>query len=498
MEIRRPRPNLKLLSQYRAMISYLGLMLGLAGSMMLLPLLVILVWPEEIPYVVHFLVPGLVLMVGGTVVYYRFRQHDIVLTMQDGGLIVLLSWMGACLFSSWPLMAIEDLTFTQAVFEAVSGWTTTGLSVVDVTTATHMTLLWRSTMQLIGGAGFAIIMLIALAGPVGIGLPTAEGRGEQLLPHVRGSARLVFLMYSVYVVVGIGAYRVAGMNWFDAVNHAFAAVSTGGFSTRPESIGDWNSIRIEAVSLPLMFLGNFNFLTAYLLWRGRVKAVWRNGEVRFVAVFLSLWVLLLFLLVCWGLYPNLEKSIRVAVFAAVTCITTTGFSTVTYTNWNAFGILLLIIGMLIGGGVGSTAGGMKQFRILLLCKAIGWEIRRALLPASAVVEPSVWHGEERQYVSDTQLRGVAVFVFLYLLAGVVGTAILTAHGIPLQEAWFEFASAQGTVGLSIGVTRPDAPSLVLWTQTVGMFLGRLEFLIVFEGIVKMWQDLPVLGRSLRS
>jgi trk system potassium uptake protein TrkH len=141
---------------------------------------------------------------------------------------------------------------------------------------------------------------------------------------------------------------------------------------------------------------------------------------------------------------------------------------------------------------------MKQFRIALLCKAIGWEIRRALLPASAVIEPSVWHGEERRYVSDTQLRGVAVFVFLYLLACVVGTAILAAHGIPLQEALFEFASAQGTVGLSIGVTRPDAPPLVLWTQTVGMFLGRLEFLIVFEGLVKIWRDVPVLGRSLRS
>jgi trk system potassium uptake protein TrkH len=498
MDTRHPRPNPKLLSQYRAVMSYLGLTLGLAGGVMLVPIFVVFVWPEETPYLGHFLVPALLLIVGGTVVYYRCRQHEVVLTMQDGGLIVLLSWVGACLVSSWPLTAIEGLTFTQAVFEAVSGWTTTGLSVVDVTTAKHMTLLWRSTMQLIGGAGFAIIMLIALSGPVGIGLPAAEGRGEQLLPHVRESARVVFLIYSAYVVVGIGAYVLAGMHWFDAVNHAFAAVSTGGFSTRPESIGYWNSLRIEAVSLPLMFLGNFNFLTAYLLWRGRVQAVWQNAEVRFMAVFMPVCALLLFLLVCWGFYPSLGKSVRVAVFEAVTCITTTGFSTVTYTDWNAFGILLLIVGMLVGGGVGSTAGGMKQFRIALLCKAIGWEIRRALLPASAVIEPSVWHGEERRYVSDTQLRGVAVFVFLYLLACVVGTAILAAHGIPLQEALFEFASAQGTVGLSIGVTRPDAPPLVLWTQTVGMFLGRLEFLIVFEGLVKIWRDVPVLGRSLRS
>ena len=465
---------------------------------MLVPLLVVLVWPEEKQYIAHFLVPGLFLIMSGMVLYFRYKQQETVLTVQDGGLIVLLSWTAACLFSSWPLMAIEDLSFTQAVFEAVSGWTTTGLSVVDVTHAKHVTLLWRSTMQLIGGAGFAIIMLVALTGLVGTGLPAAEGRSEQLLPHVRESARLVFLIYSVYVLIGIGAYIVAGMHWFDAVNHAFAAVSTGGFSTHPESIGYWNSISIEVVSLPLMLLGSLNFLTAYLLWRGRVQAVCHDGQVRFTVVFLPLCAFLLFLLVCWGLYPSLEKSLRVAVFEAVTCITTTGFSTVTYTDWNAFGILVLILGMLVGGGTGSTAGGMKQFRIVLLCKAIGWEIRRALLPASAVVAPYVWHGEEREYVSDTQIRAVAVFVFLYLLAWVVGTAILTAHGISLPEALFEFASAQGTVGLSLGVTRPDAPVLILWTQIVGMFLGRLEFLIVFEGIAKICKDLPVLACSLRS
>jgi trk system potassium uptake protein TrkH len=136
-------------------------------------------------------------------------------------------------------MAIGGLNFTQAVFESTSGWTTTGLSVVDVSVAPRLVLLYRSLMQLAGGAGLAVIMLSALAGPAGTGLSAAEGRADQLVPNVRRSAKLVVTIYSGYVIFGGVALNLAGMGWFDALNHAFAAISTGGFSTRAESIGSW-------------------------------------------------------------------------------------------------------------------------------------------------------------------------------------------------------------------------------------------------------------------
>jgi trk system potassium uptake protein TrkH len=415
-------------------------------------------------------------------------------------LIVVLSWATACLIGTWPLLAVEKLTFTQAMFESVSGWTTTGLSVVDVTEAKHLTLLFRSTMQVVGGAGFAIIMLAALTGPAGTGLTSAEGRSEQLVPHVRQSAKLVLLMYGSYLAVGTIAYWLAGMSFFDGVNHAFAAVSTGGFSTQPDSIGHWNSVAIEAVTLPLMFLGSLNFLTAYMLWHGRFRSVGRDSEVRMIAVLVPIVALLLLLLVTHQLYVTLGlgKSIRVAIFETVTCMTTTGFSTVSYSNWNSFGILVLIGFMLVGGGTGSTAGGMKQYRVLLIAKSIYWEIRRALLPPSAVTENSIWHAGERDYVSDARIRQTGAFIFLYLLTLAAGTAVLTAHGIPLADALFEFASAQGTVGLSVGVTGPDAPPLVLWAEIAGMFLGRLEFLIVFSSLIKIARDVPCLVASHHS
>ncbi|MEX1230214.1 MAG: TrkH family potassium uptake protein, partial [Planctomycetaceae bacterium] len=464
-------------------------------GVMLTPLLTLLAWPEELSAGLHFLIPGLLLLCAGATAYFRFKSPETVLSLQDGGLIVVLTWLGASLAGTWPLMAVEELNFTQATFESVSGWTTTGLSVIDVTQAHKMTLMWRSIMQVVGGAGFAIIMLAAMTGPVGTGLSTAEGRSEQLVPHMRKSAKLVLMIYGSYLGMGSVALFLAGMDWFDAINHSFCAVSTGGFSTRPESIGHWNSLAVEAVILPLMLLGSLNFLTAYTLWRSRLLAILRDSEIRLVAVFVPLIALLLFMFVCRELYPTLNKAIRVAIFETVSCMTTTGFSTVSYSDWNAFGILMLIVFMVVGGGTGSTAGGMKQFRIVLLAKSFVWDIRRLLMPASAVVENHVWHSGEREYIDDGRLRQTTAFATLYLLTLVLGTAVIAAHGYSLSDSFFEFASAQGTVGLSVGVTSVDAPPLVLWTEIAGMFLGRLEFLIVFVSLTKIVRDIPPLMRT---
>jgi trk system potassium uptake protein TrkH len=246
-------------------------------------------------------------------------------------------------------LATTKLNFTQALFESMSGWTTAGLSVLDVTTASPLLLLYRSTTQLAGGAGLAIVMLSALGGPVGAGLTIAEGRGEQLLPNVRRSARLVLTIYSVYVLVGILALHVAGMSWFDAANHAFTALSTGGFSIQADSIAHWDSLAVEAVVVALMLLGTLNFLTAYTLFRAKFRAVARNSEVRQSIVIILLAIAILLFGVTIGLYQDLEDSLRVAVFNTVSALSTTGFATADYHQWNGLGWLVLILLMLMGG-----------------------------------------------------------------------------------------------------------------------------------------------------
>ncbi|HOX37575.1 MAG TPA: TrkH family potassium uptake protein [Candidatus Brocadiia bacterium] len=482
--------------RYRAVLSQTGFVMVICAGLILTPLMALPFWPEEIAQAHAFLIPAVVMALLGIIFWRLFKPADeIALTVQEGGIIVLLVWIIACLFSAWPLMSGHGLNFTQAVFESVSGWSTTGLSVVDVTRASHMVLLWRSMMQLAGGAGLAIIMLAAVIGPTGPAVSTAEGR-DLLVPHVRKSARLVLIIYGGYIVAGIPALRLVGMSWFDAANHAITAVSTGGFSTRVESIGYWDSPAVESVTIVLMILGNLNFVTAWVLLRGRFRAFIRNGEVRLMAVLIPVSAILLLGLTCRGLYPSLSKSARVALFENVSALTTTGFSTVGYGNWNAFGWFVLIVLMLVGGGACSTAGGIKQFRIYLLWKGVIWEIRRWLMPSSAVMENAIWEGDQLVFVSDARLRQVGVFFFLYLFTYMLGVGTLCAYGVGLKDALFEFASSIGDVGLSVGVTNASAPPGLLWAETIGMFLGRLEIIVVFAAAVKLLRDLPTLvGRA---
>jgi trk system potassium uptake protein TrkH len=466
-----------------------GLVCIICGIAMLSPLLALFAWPGESVNATAYVFPASALCVLGIMLLSlrRFATKE-PLSVQEGGVIVCLSWLLVVLFSTWPFIATEGLSFSQAVFESMSGWTTTGLSVVDVEKAARTTLLWRSTIQLLGGAGLAIIMMSAILGPTGVGVSSAEGRSEQLVPNIKRSARLVLVMYVCYAAAGTLAYRLAGMTWFDAVNHAFAAISTGGFSTRSESIGYWDSPAIEAVSIPLMILGNLSFVTAWFFWRGQIRTVARNGEVRLFTLLVPLASAALFFLTSTSLYPYLGKSLRVAVFETVSALTTTGFSTVGYSNWNGFGLALLLGLMLIGGGTCSTAGGIKQFRIHLLWRALVLEIRRLAAPRNAVLESTLWEGERRVFLNDEQVRQTSVFVFLYLALFATGVLLLCSCGFSLEHSLFEFASALGTVGLSIGVTSPEMPGSALWAESLAMFLGRLEFLVVIASLFKLGGD----------
>ena len=490
------RVDSTLRDRYRTVLSFSGGIFLIAGLFMLLPLAAGVGRATARGDMAGFLAPALFLLVLGAVLNVGFRKRDPApLTAQEGGVIVLFCWIVVCLVSAWPFLRLPGIGFTGAVFESVSGWTTTGLSVIDLGATSPMILLWRSLMQLGGGAGFAIIMLSLMTGPTGAGLSEAEGRGEQLAPHVRKSARLVLEIYAGYAVLGIAAYAVCGLSLADAVNHAFAAISTGGFSTRPESIGYWDSARVEAVSIALMILGNLNFLTAYLILRGRWKAASRSGELRLAGLLTAAGAVSLFVLVTSGSFGSLGKSVRTAVFETVSALTTTGFTTTSYSSWKGFGFLVLLGLMIVGGGAYSTAGGLKQARIFLLGKSLIWEVRRLMLPKSAVVQNYVWRGEEKEYVPAARIAQVSTLTLLYVITLFLGSLIIVAHGFGLEDSLFEMTSALSTVGLSAGVTSASAPAAVLWTEIAGMFLGRLEFLIGFATLFKIVRDVPGLFKK---
>ncbi len=475
-------------------ISAVGFILACGAAMTVLPLLWLPLAPSEVTYAPAFIAPALIeallaaLLIAATT---RSRQHH--LTMQQGAVAVVVGWIAVMACSAWPIARSTGLGWMPALFEAVSGWTTTGLTVVDVAAAPRILLLWRSTMQLAGGAGLAMLMVAVVGSSGAAGPYTAESRGDQAVHHVGSSARLVIALCGIYAGAGTIAYAAAGMSWFEALNHAFAAVSTGGFSTHPQGIGHWDSPAIEAITLVLMVLGSLNFLTVWLLARRRAPSAGAAAELKALAVILPAGALLLFLLAVRAAYPALGKAARVAIFESVSALTTGGFSTASYSGWPRGAWLVLIGLMVVGGGSCSTAGGIKLLRVYELARTAMCEIRRASLPRTAVVGWRASGGAGSP--SEAELRQTGIFFFVYISVLAVGTIVLAAQGIPLDQALFEFASALGTVGLSVGATRASVPPAVLWTQMAGMLLGRLELFVVFAALAESLRGFSRLAAS---
>jgi trk system potassium uptake protein TrkH len=475
--------------KYAGVLHHTGTLLLGVGLYLLLPLIILLSHPQDSVYALSFLCPSLVSIAAGVSLRLIGRgAREISLDLAEGGVIVFITWTAAMVLSAFPFHLCGLLSFRSSLFESVSGWTTTGLSVVDVSRTPEILLMWRSLMQFAGGAGFAIVMLSAILGPHGRGLYQAEGRTEQLLPNVKRSARMVMMIYGGYTAAGILLYTAAGMTPFDSINHSLCALSTGGFSTRVASIGSYNSAFIEIVTMVLMLLGATNFATHYVMLRGKFRALSRSGELRITAVLLAVFAPIVLTGVMSPLC-SFARAVRVSLFQTVSALSTTGYSTVPFSDWPDLNIACLVVLMLVGGGICSTAGGIKQYRIYVLVKSVVWEIKSHLVPRTAVQENYIWRGENKFYVPHEHMREIGVFFFIYMSTYIIGVLVFLAYGYPFRESLFEFASALGTVGLSTGLTQAGMPSGILWTEIAGMFLGRLEFFVVIYSLVKIIRDI---------
>lgn len=482
--------NQKIIDSYKVALGYIGILTMIIGGIMLLPLLVLLTFPEESEYAANFIIPAIIALLTGFLLSFFIRgekKHQ--LTLRQDTVIVVIVWLLATLFSAWPFMLLKQMNFTHAYFEAVSGWTTTGLSVVDVTVTPKMYLMFRSIMQFFGGVGLVLVMLSALSGTYGMRLYNAEGHSDKLLPNLAKSARVIMSIYAGYVMAGTILYVLFGMPFFDAINHAICALSTGGFSTRTDSIGAFNSLPIELITIILMLLGTTNFAAHLLLIKGKFKSYFKIGEIRFMLVLLGFAIPIAAFVSLNGIYGSVSQGIRISAFQLISALTTTGFSTVGFHNWLPFPIFLVIMVMLIGGGTGSTAGGIKQNRIYLMVKAFYWNLKRRFLPEHMVNENFIYRPEGRLYIEEKHLSEAANYTFIYMVAFFMGVFVMTAYGYSLQDSLFEFASTIGTVGLSVGVTMPTTPPVVLWTQIVGMLFGRLEIYVLFIAGIKIYKDI---------
>ena len=476
---------------YRLIAYYLSIFIIMIGIIQISPLAVLPFYPEEISYAHCFLIPGIASIVIGLLVKYLLRDTEIVkLEKNYDSVLIVLIWVSAIFISTFPWMIKGDYNFTQAAFEMTSGFSTTGLSVVDVENTPHVFLMFRSLTLFIGGVGLVLIITSAFSDKYGLNLYNAEGHTDRLMPNLAKSARLILSIYCSYIALGALGYIIFGMPVFDAINTAIAAVSTGGFSVLNDSIHGYHSLPIEIVTIVLMMLGQTSFILHLALIKKKFSKIFDHCETRFF-IFLAI---VFITLMCINVYTSgyasgLGQILRISVFQFVTCITTTGFVSVpTLVGLPSGFVTIMILMMLVGGNLESTGGGIKQYRVIVVLKGILQQIKNTVRNYKTVTTDFITRAGKKSELTESEVSAMSSYILFYLLLFLLGSLIFTLYGNNLQDSMFEFVSAISTVGLSVGITNYNAPAVILWTAAVGMFLGRLEIMVVFQSFLRIAKD----------
>jgi len=404
---------------------------------------------------------------------------------RDGFIIVSLSWIVMGLLGSLPFILGLKMGFADSVFESVSGITTTGATVIQGLDHLPRSLLfYRQELQWLGGIGMIVfaIAILPLLGVGGMQLYKAETPGpmkeEKLTPRIANTARALLGLYASLTVACALFYWFAGMSPFDAVAHSMATISTGGFSTHDASLGYFNSPAIEVVATVFMILGAINFGVHFLVWRnGEPAEYWHNAEVRtFVMIVLVIVALVTSWLMLTGTYSSPVESLRFSVFESVSVITSTGFGIADFSVWPLLLPVLLISSSVIGGCAGSTAGGVKVIRFLILGRQVGLEIDRMLHPR--IVSALKVNG---RIVSERVIQ--AVWAYFAVYGALFGTFVLVlmAGGLDAVSAFGAVASCVNNLGPGLGVVANNFTAIAdseKWLLALAMLLGRLEIFTI--------------------
>jgi trk system potassium uptake protein TrkH len=419
----------------------------------------------------------------GTSLWWSARKETHELKVRDGFLMVVLVWSVLPVFAGMPLMFQLGVSFTDAYFEAMSGLTTTGSTVLaNLDTLPPSINLWRGMLVWLGGMGL-IVLAVAILPLLGIGgrqMFKAETPGpmkdSQLTPRMTQTAKGLWGVYAVVTVLCILSLHLAGMSWFDAVMHSFSTMGLGGFSSHDASFGFWNSPAIEAVVIVFMLLAGMNFATMFLALYGRsFQPYLRDPEARwFLGVTLGSVFGIAIYLWAMGTYPNFLTALRHAAFNVVSIATTTGFASVDYNLWPAFAPLWMLFLSSFATSAGSTGGGIKMIRAIILYKQVYRELMRSMHPH--VVWPVRIGGDP---VPQNILFAVLAFAFVYMCSIATLTLLLSFSGLEIVTAFSAVVASINNTGPGLNQVGPATTYEVLtdfqtWVCSFAMLLGRLE------------------------
>jgi trk system potassium uptake protein TrkH len=427
-----------------------------------------------------------------------FRNHHTNIQKREGYLIVTIGWLLMAVTGMLPFLTTGSIdSVYDAFFETMSGYTATGSTILtDIESLPAGVLFWRSMMHWIGGMGI-IVLAIAILPLLGIGgmqLFSAEAPGpnsDKLHPRITDTAKRLWFIYVAYTIVETLLLYLAGMSLFDAVNHSMSTMASGGFSTKNDSLAHWNHLPwVHYIIIIFMFLAGTNFVLSYFAFTGKIQKIFQDNEFLTFAKFIFVFSIIVFSVLITQVdldsdsfhhpqvFGKIESSLRHSVFQVLAIVTTTGFVTADYTSWNSFLTVFFFGLMFLGGSAGSTSGGIKVVRHLLMIKSGVLEFKRALHP-NAIIQPR-FNGK---VISQEIIGNILGFFILYMLSFIIGSLVFGFMGLDFESAIGVAASSLGNVGPAIGDFGPASnfsqlPQVgKLWSSFL-MLMGRLELFTV--------------------
>ncbi|HPG42117.1 MAG TPA: TrkH family potassium uptake protein [bacterium] len=477
---------------YRVILHILGALLLFEGLSLLLPL----------PFSYYYgdgdaqaIITSALICLGCGAALFLPTGSKKDLGIREGFVIVALGWTLLAAFGAIPFVIGGAIpSYTDAFFETMSGFTTTGASILpNVETVPHGLLFWRSLTHWLGGMGIIVLSLaiLPILGVGGMQLYKAEVPGpspDKLSPRIRDTAKILWVVYFLMSALQTGLLMLGGMTLFDSLCHTFGSMATGGFSTKNTSVGYYNSLYIEIVIIFFMFMAGVNFSLHYAFLKGNFKSYWKDREFLFYIKFTTLSILFVTIVVYFSNYHNAGQSLRAAAFQVVSILTTTGFVTADFEKWAHAGQIALLVLMFVGGCAGSTGGAIKVIRFMIVLKQGVLELRKLLHPNAYI--PMRLGGRVIQPEVVTEVLG---FFIIYMLIFIIGSIIMTCFGLDLVTAGSSVAATLGNIGPGLAVAGPMdnyafVPAGGKWALSFFMLLGRLElYTILILFVPEFWK-----------
>ena len=460
---------------------YLGTIMQGVGFVVALPVFVAIIYGEG--NLQSFIIPAFISLGAGTVLK-RYMPEECSVRLKHGMMVACLAWLWAGLIGSLIMISALNIDFTNAFFENMSAWTGSGLTIFSSVESLPKSILFlRSLEQWIGGLGVVIVVIGILIRPgtAASRLYKSEARDERIKPSIANTVKTIWWIYITYTVLGIVLYGLTGMPLFDAINNTLTNLSTGGMSIKNMNIGYYHSTAVYLVTMLLMILGGTSFLVHYQLIKGRFFSVLHDIQLQATVVFISIFTILA---VYVGGVAPLESIYH--VISALSCTGSSISSTPQMVAWPAYFKVVLITCMLIGMAAGSTTGAVKIIRVITVLKGVYWEIMRILAPEGSVMPRKI----SGKSVSDTEIREAGSYISLYFVLLFFTWSVLVVYGYDPLNSLFEAASAQGNVGLSMGITSFNLPVVPKMALILSMWLGRLEIIpviVLIRGFVEAFK-----------